>query len=71
MNTQTCTTAVRVASNRTFYRQAQDDVQPATAGHPTWYGARFALGDPTTWPVANTYALTQHVVGVASTIAWR
>jgi len=54
-------TIVRVASNRTFYRAAQGAVQPTGAGHPTWYGARFALGDPTTWPPADTHARTQHV----------
>jgi DDE superfamily endonuclease len=54
-------TIVRVAGNRTFYRQAQGDAQPAGAGHPTWYGARFSLGDPTTWPPADTYARTRHV----------
>jgi DDE superfamily endonuclease len=54
-------TIVRVASNRTFYRQAPTDALPARAGHPTWYGARFALGDPSTWPVADTHALTHHV----------
>jgi hypothetical protein len=54
-------TIVRVASNRTFYREAEAAAQPTGAGHPTWYGARFALGDPTTWPVADTHTLTQHV----------
>jgi hypothetical protein len=54
-------TIVRVASNRTFYRAAQGAVQPRRAGHPTWYGARFALGDPSTWPPCDTHARTQHV----------
>ena len=54
-------TIVRVAANRTFYCQAQADAQPAGAGHPTWYGARFSLGDPTTWPPADTHALSRHV----------
>src|SRR6266545_1891054 len=54
-------TIVRVASNRTFYCAAQDAAPPTGAGHPTWYGARFALGDPTTWPPADTHARTQHV----------
>lgn len=54
-------TIVRVASNRTFYRAAQDDHQQAGAGHPTWYGARFSLSDPSTWPAADSHALTQHV----------
>jgi len=54
-------TIVRVASNRTFYRQAEGAAQRVGAGHPTWYGARFALGDPSTWPPADTHALTWHV----------
>ena len=54
-------TIVRVAANRTFYRAAQGDPQPPGAGHPTWYGARFSLGDPSTWPPADTHARTQHV----------
>jgi DDE superfamily endonuclease len=54
-------TIVRVAANRTFYRPAEAEAQPAGAGHPTWYGARFALGDPSTWPPSDSYALTQHV----------
>jgi DDE superfamily endonuclease len=54
-------TIVRVASNRTFYREAQGANSRAGAGHPRWYGARFALGDPSTWPPSDTHALTQHV----------
>ncbi len=42
---------VRVRSNRVFYRKY---VPPADApprpGHPRWYGERFALNDPATWP---------------------
>jgi DDE superfamily endonuclease len=54
-------TIVRVAGNRTFYRQAQGQEQPSRAGHPTWYGARFSLGDPSTWPPADSQGHTQHV----------
>ena len=54
-------TIVRVACNRTFYRQAEAAVQRTGAGHPTWYGARFALSDPSTWSPADTHAVTQHV----------
>ncbi len=43
-------TIARVRSNRIFNRQAQSDPQkPVRAGHPTWYGDRFALSDPATW----------------------
>jgi len=54
-------TIVRVASNRTFYRPAQGAADRAGAGHPTWYGAPFALGDPSTWPPSDTYTLSGHV----------
>lgn len=54
-------TIVRVAANRTFYRQAQDAAQRTGVGHPTWYGARFALADPSTWPPADTHALSRHL----------
>ena len=54
-------TIVRVASNRTFYRQTQADAPQTGAGHPIWYGARFSLGDPSTWPAADSHALTRHV----------
>ena len=54
-------TIVRVAANRTCYREAENAAEPAGAGHPTGYGARFALGDPTSWPPCDTPARTQHV----------
>jgi len=54
-------TIVRVAGNRTFYRPAESTTNQVGAGHPTWYGARFALGDPTNWPPADTHALTWHL----------
>jgi len=54
-------TIVRVAGNRTFYRLPQADEQQTGTGHPTWYGARFSLSDPSTWPSADSHALTQHV----------
>jgi hypothetical protein len=54
-------TLVRVASNRTFYRQAQGTAEQTGAGHPRWYGARFALGDPSSWPPCDVEALTQHL----------
>jgi hypothetical protein len=54
-------TLVRVASNRTFYRQAQSALEQTGAGHPTWYGARFALGDPSTWPPCDSHTITEHL----------
>jgi len=54
-------TIVRVASNRSFYREAEGATNQVGAGHPTWYGARFALGERTTWPPADTHALSRHL----------
>lgn len=45
-------TIARARGTRTFYRQpvptAEEPANPGK-GHPQWYGARFALSDPTTW----------------------
>jgi len=38
----------RASSNRVFYRQAPP-VEKSGRGHPTWYGERFDLKDPSTW----------------------
>jgi len=54
-------TIVRVAANRTFYRPPQADEQQTSAGHPRWYGARFSLSDLSSWPAADSHAITQHV----------
>ena len=54
-------TIVRVACNRTFYRSPQADQQHSGAGHPRWYGARFSLSDPSTWPEVDNHVVTQHV----------
>jgi len=41
----------RVRSNRVFYRRHSPDADTGRRrGHPRWYGARFALNDPQTWP---------------------
>ena len=45
-------TIVRARGNRVFYRQyepTEEEKAATKAGHPTWYGERFALADPTTW----------------------
>ena len=39
----------RLRSNRVCYR-APEEQGPRTRGHPRWYGPRFALNDPATWP---------------------
>jgi hypothetical protein len=54
-------TIVRVASNRTFYRQPEGTTEAASAGHPTWYGERFSLNDPSSYPPCDSHAQTQHV----------
>jgi len=40
---------VRSPGNRVFYRQAPPVEGKRGRGHPTWYGARFDLKDPSTW----------------------
>ena len=40
---------VRMRSNRVFFCPPPQG-EKATRGHPRWYGKRFALDDPTTWP---------------------
>lgn len=42
-------TISRVASNRTFYQTPKKHQEPASAGHPTWYGNAFRLQEPETW----------------------
>jgi hypothetical protein len=42
-------TIVRLSGNRTLYLPAKPVEGKACAGHPTWYGEPFKLGDPTTW----------------------
>lgn len=44
----------RVRSNRTFYHShVAADEGVTGAGHPTWYGARFALSDAQSWTEAD------------------
>lgn len=40
---------VRARDNRVFYRQAPPVEGERGPGHPTWYGERFDLKDPSTW----------------------
>lgn len=42
---------VRSAGNRTFYQSPPPipDGQTRPANHPTWYGDKFSMQDPTTW----------------------
>jgi hypothetical protein len=40
---------VRSRSNRVFYRQPPLVEGKSGPGHPTWYGERFDLKDPSTW----------------------
>lgn len=45
-------TIARARGTRTFYHQyvpSVEDTASSGAGHPTWYGDRFALPDATTW----------------------
>lgn len=51
-------TITRVRNTRTFYRPPPEAGEGKGAGHPTWYGAPFALTDETTWPGPETTATT-------------
>ena len=42
-------TVARSRSNRVFYQSPVISETPVGKGHPTWYGARFALKEPDTW----------------------
>jgi hypothetical protein len=48
---------VRVRSNHIFYRQPVTTAKVG-GGHPTWYGPRFALKDPATWPTPDVKLTT-------------
>ena len=45
-------TIARCRSNRVFYHRAQ--TTDNARGHPTWYGLRFDLKDPSTWTPPNS-----------------
>lgn len=52
-------TIVRTRGTRTFYRQPQAQAdQPASAGHPTWFGASFSLKDESSWPIPDQTSTT-------------
>jgi hypothetical protein len=52
----------RVRSNRVFYRRFRPVAgNKAQRGHPTWYGDRFALKEPSTWHAPDEVAQTLHV----------
>ena len=47
---QNLVTIARSRSNRVFYQSPAISETPIGKGHPTWYGARFAIQEPDTWP---------------------
>jgi hypothetical protein len=54
-------TIARLRSNRVLFRPPESIPEEATGpGHPTWYGQRFALSDPTTWGEPDQVAQTTH-----------
>jgi hypothetical protein len=42
-------TVTRFRSNRVFYHRPEAQNSESGAGHPTWYGERFAFREPDTW----------------------
>jgi hypothetical protein len=59
---QNLVTVARSRSNRVFYQSPVILEPPVGKGHPTWYGARFALKEPDTWsqPSAVTQLLYEN-----------
>jgi hypothetical protein len=54
-------TIARLRGNRVLYRPALlTPDEERGRGHPTWYGERFALQEPTTWGAPNEVAQTIH-----------
>lgn len=50
---------IRFPSNRVVYRKFElPEGEENSAGHPTWYGDRFDLKDPDTWPEPDDTAVT-------------
>jgi hypothetical protein len=49
---------IRLAGNRVVYYAPPPTEPTPTAGHPTWYGARFALKDAKTWGPPDQEATT-------------
>jgi hypothetical protein len=51
----------RLRGNRVLYRvPTASDANDGQKGHPTWYGERFDLQDPTTWGAPNEVAQTTY-----------
>ena len=51
----------RLPTNRVVYHPFERDAdQPNPVGHPTWYGARLALNDPSTWSEPDETAETMY-----------
>jgi hypothetical protein len=46
---QNLVTVARSRSSRVFYQSPVLSATPIGKGHPTWYGARFAIQEPDTW----------------------
>ncbi len=53
---------IRFPSNRVVYHKFEfSEGEKSSAGHPTWYGDRFDLKDPDTWPAPDVTAVTTFV----------
>ena len=65
-------TVVRFPGNRVVYRKFELPEGAANAvGHPTWYGDRFDLKDPDTWPEPDATAVTTLVTKKGKTYTVR
>ena len=54
-------TITRARSNRIFYRQPEKTESTIGRGHPNWYGAKFSLRDPDTWPTPDETVTTTFI----------
>jgi hypothetical protein len=54
-------TITRVRGNRVFYRRYVHEGETPPVGHPRWYGARFSLKDPDTWPTSDEEVTITHL----------
>jgi hypothetical protein len=62
---------VRLRADRCFYADPPPR-PPGTNGRPRRHGAKFAFGDPTTWPAPTTTLHTTHdQYGTVTVAAWR
>jgi hypothetical protein len=61
-------TIARFRGNRTVYRQPVPVTGKRPRGHPTWYGERFSLQEPQSWPEPDAAVQLSHITRRGRTI---